>query len=1004
MRNPKTISHLCISLLIICVGFMFVVPRAEAEVVGKVKGTIYDASTDAPLSYAQIQIVGTTIGSISDYDGTYSLAKIPPGNYKVIARYIGYRSQTQDLKVDANETVELDFKLDMSAIAMDEVVVTGTAVETERKAVGNTIATVSMADIGEMPVASVSEVLKGRAPGVVAIPSSGQVGSGAALRVRGMTSISMSNEPIVYVDGVRIDNFNYPDTDDKIYDDTGGQEASRLNDVAPADIERVEVIKGAAATTLYGTEASAGVIQIFTKRGTKGAPRFHFDHQRGWMSVPEIQVGQMSVTQSLLDSLTRKYADDPDVSLADMPNLKLGADPVNSIFRTSPTEAYGVSIRGGSDMAQYYVSGRYENEVGSAPSNNYKKYNFRANLDADLTEKFKLSARTGFMNSLLRRPMNDNSIFGYMGNAFLANLYNARPSNPWGEVFTPLSVVPTCVTDERLNRFIGSIAVDYRPMGTWTNKLTMGVDVVNTEMTQYFPWQGGFPNYPEGYKSNNRRTSTRITLDYATAYTAKLSQNFMGQVTGGLQGFFDTDYQLFGTAEVFPAPGITIIDAGELINAYEKRRKIVNAGYFVQGQLGWRERMYLTAAMRSDGNSAFGQDFDLEYYPKVALSYVISEESFWKNIWPDFTPKGMWNYLKLRGAYGAAGRQPGAYDAQRTWQATKFAGSSGVTPYNIGNPNLKPEISYELELGADAGFFEDRYGIELTYYNQVTHDALLLRQYPPSLGFSETQLDNIGEVKNTGYEILFRALPLRTAEYEAGFNISVAQNTNKVTSMGGSSDIAYGFVGLITEDYPVSGLWGQKTIGVEYDDEYGTSIISEDKVYLGQTLPKWNGSFSLNLKVFRDFRIYALFDWATGLVMYNGTKAFMAGFGTYQPANEIYEKLDNPDLPIEERHRLQEELAYLDPSWDANFVEDADWMKFRELAVTYSLPREWSRRHLWGYSANITFSMRNIMTWTKYSGTDPEVNYRGQSNLTRGHDFFTVPNARRVTLSFNVDF
>ncbi|MBN1349355.1 SusC/RagA family TonB-linked outer membrane protein [candidate division KSB1 bacterium] len=993
-------------LLISIVGYSLLsADLCLAATAGTVKGKVIDETTDDPLSYAQVQIVGTHLGSITDFDGRFSIDKVPPGKYEVIARFIGYKSQTHEVRINAGETSELNFSLVITAIAMDAIVVTGTAGETERKAVGNTVATVSMAEIGDMPVASVSEVLKGRAPGVVAIPSSGQAGAGTALRVRGMTSISMSNEPIIYVDGVRIDNFNYPDVIDKIYDDTGGQESSRLNDVSPSDIERVEVIKGAAATTLYGTEASNGVIQIFTKRGTRGAPRFHFEHQRGWSSIPKIDVGQMVVNQALIDSIASIYADDPEINVAeDFPNLKVGADPVNSLFRTAPNEAYGISIRGGSDLAQYYVSGRYQNDIGSAASNAHRRYNFRANIDADVTDKIKISARSGFMNTFLRRPMNDNSIFGGMGNAFLANLYNVRPGKPWGEVFTALDVAPTCITDQRTNRYIGSFAVSYRPLGTWTNKLTLGIDAVNTENTQFFPWQGGFPNYPEGYKSNHRRTSTRITADYSTAYTTKLVQDVMAQVTGGLQGFFDTDYQITGTAEVFPAPGITILDAGVNINAYEQRQKIVNAGYFGQLQLGWRERVYLTTALRSDGNSSFGKDFNFEYYPKVSLSYTISDESFWQKMWPGFVPSGFWNSLKLRTAYGAAGRQPGAYDAQRTWAATKLAGVSGVTPSNVGNSGLKPEKSVELEAGFDAGFFSDQYGLEFTYYNQVTNDALLLRRYPPSQGFVNTQLDNIGEVRNQGFECLFRAIPIRTAKYETIFNISVAQNTNKVADMGGAADIPFGFIGLVKQDYPISSFHGQKTVGVNYDSTgYGSAIISDDKIFVGQALPKWNGSFSLNLKVLRDFRIYALFDWATGMRVYNGTKAFMILFGSYKPVNDIYDKLDNPNLPIEERHRLQKELAYLDPAWDANFVEDADWLKFRELAVTYSLPREWSRKYFLGYSASVTFSMRNIATWTEYSGADPEVNFNGQSNLTRGHDFFTVPSARQFTFSFNVD-
>lgn len=995
MRNVKLFTILLV--------LSMVLQLQAASAAGRIKGVVYDADTDNELGYAQVQVVGTTLGAVTDVNGRFDIAKIPPGKYKIQARFIGYRSQIKEVTVVVDDIVNIDFTLQMTAITMDEVVVTGTAIETERKALGNTIATVSMAEIGEVPTANLSEVLKGRAPGVVAIPSSGQAGSGSALRIRGMTSVSMSNEPIVYIDGVRIDNFNYPDLATKINDDTGGQEPSRVNDVAPSDIERVEIIKGAAASTLYGTEASNGVIQIFTKRGTKGAPQIHFQHQRGWIRVPEFDVGQMKVTQSMLDSLGRKYNNNPrypGVSLADFPNLKVGSDPVNSIIRTSPSEAYEISLRGGSDLAQYYVSGRYENEIGSIPSNIYRRYNFRANVDADVTDKLKLEVRSGYMNSYLRRPHSDNSIFGMMGNAFLANLWNARPGKPWGEVFTSLEDAQTSPTDETVHRFTGGVTAKYRPYNTWNNKLTMGIDVVSSENTQLFPWQGGFPNYPNGYKSNFRRTATRITTDFTSSYTAKLSSQFIAQVISGFQGFFDTDYQVSATGEEFPAPGVTTVDAAALTEGFERREKVVNAGYFAQGQLGWREKVYLTGGLRADGSSAFGEDFNVEYYPKVALAYNLSDEKFW--------PFTFWDGLKLRTAYGTAGKQPGAYDAQRTWAPiSALDGVPAVTPNNLGQPNLKPEKSHEIEVGFDANFLNDRYGVEFTYYDQVTKDALLQRLYPPSQGFINTQLDNVGQVKNNGFEALFRAIPVRNKNYEASFNLSIAKNDNQVEDLGGTAELSFGLGGLgeVNQGYPISSFWGRKTIGVNYDSTggYGSAIISDDKMFVGQALPKWTGSFSINLNLFRNFRIYALADWATGQRVYNATKQFMVLFGTYKPMLDIEEKLADPDLPVAERVQLQEEYNYLDPSWDANYVEDADWLKIREIALTYTLPKSVRQKYLAGHSASFTLSVRNVATFTEYSGTDPEVNFNGQSNLTRGTDFFTVPGARRVVFSVNVD-
>ncbi|MBN2091352.1 SusC/RagA family TonB-linked outer membrane protein [candidate division KSB1 bacterium] len=1000
MKHANVLKHLFIILTISAFLLLNGMSLAVAQQTGTLKGTVSDADNGNELPYAQVVLVGTTLGSVTDFQGKFTIAKVPPGTYKLQARFIGYKSQIKEVRINAGEITNEDFSLEVSAIAMDEVVVTGTAMETERRAIGNTIATVSMRELGEVPAASLTEVLQGRAPGVVSLPSSGQVGSSAALRIRGMTSVTMGNEPLVYIDGVRVDNFSYANSATAIYDNTGGQGPSRLNDIATSDIDRVEVVKGAAATTLYGTEASNGVIQIFTKTGTRGAPRIHFQHQRGWAREPEIDIGQMKVTQAIYDSLSRSFARQ-GINMADFPNLKVGADAINSLTRTSPLEAYEFSIRGGSDWARYYTSTRYENEIGSIPSNTYKKFNFRANVDADVTEKLQLEIRTGFVNSQLVRPDNDNSIFGLYGNAILSNIYRARPGMPWGEVFTSLTDAQKLENTQVTQRFTGSLAVKYRPFATWTHKITAGVDVANDENLRYIPWQGGFPNYPDGYKSNHRRTGSRISLDYATSYSLKISQNFMGQILGGFQGFFDTDYQVTGQGEEFPAPGVSTVDAAALTYGYEFRQKVVNAGYFFQGQLGWREKMYLTLGMRADGNSAFGQNFNVEYYPKVGFSYNLSDESFW--------PLAFWNGLKLRTAYGTSGLQPGAFDAQRTWNAiAAFDGVPAVSPNNLGQPNLKPEKSHELEFGLDAGFFNDRYGLELTYFDQITRDALLLRLYPPSQGFLNLQLDNVGEVKNKGFEMLFRAIPLRTKNFETIFNISVAKVENKVTSLGGTANLPFGLssIGEVREGYPISSFWGQKVTGVNVSDTgFGTAIVTPDKVFLGQTLPKWTGSFSLNFTLFRHFRLYALSDWATGMVMYNSGKRNMcsSGFNTDARMREIREKLNDANLPVAERHELQREYWYKTNTYAANFVEKADWLKIREVALTYMVPKEIQRKYLAGTAVSLTFAMRNLFTFSDYSGADPETNFNGRASVSRGQDQFTVPMPRRFMFTLNVD-
>jgi len=973
----------------------FAASAMAQEGTGGIRGKIIDAQTNQPLPGANVIVRGTTYGAAANLDGEYLIRALAPGKYSVQARYIGYQSATEEVTVVAGQTARVDFALATTAIQIDEVIVTGMAVAAERRTLGNTISTISTRELGRVPVTSLSEVLQGRAPGVVTLVSSGQAGAGSSLRIRGMTSVTQSNEPVVYIDGVRVDNSN-----SETFYTTGGQRPSRLNDISPSDIERVEIIKGASATTLYGTQASAGVIQIFTKRGAAGAPQVNFQHQVGWISVPKIDVGQVKVTQSLLDSLRRK-----NVDLSLFPNLTIGNDAVNSVRRTGPFEAYEASVRGGIESARYYVSGRYENELGAQPSNQVRRYNFKGNVDADVTNNFKLSFTSGYVNYYLRRPNNDNNIFGLIGNAFLSNLYNARAGRPWGEPFTALNLAQKIESDQRVDRFTGALTADYRPFGLWTHKITIGTDVVAEENTQFFAYGEGYSLYPDGYKINNRRTNTRITLDYATSYKETFLEDFSGSITGGAQLFFDSEFTASATGEKFPAPGVSTVSAAATRLGFETRVLSRNGGFFAQGQVGWKERVFLTLGARLDKSSTFGKQFEAQFYPKAGFSYLISEEPFW----PLFP---YWNSLKLRAAYGKSGQQPSIYAAERTWSSVAaLNGVPAVTPNNLGDPDLKPEISQEIEFGLDAGFLDSRIGIEATYYDQTTNDALISVPSIPSRGFINPQLRNVGEVKNRGYEIGLRTIPYRSEDIDVSLNATLSGVKNEVTDMGKSADIPFGLgsIGKIKKGYPISSFFGQRVIDVRTYDTYdpvatrfGEPVLSSEE-YLGQTMPKMWGSVSASVTLFRQLSISASADWATGHVIFNGTKQFtaQASYNSYEPVRVLREKLNNPAVVGQERREAQREFQMLNTLYRAQFVEKGDFLKIRELTVTYMVPTEW----LGSFSVrslSLTFATRNLATFTDYTGADPEVNFAGQQEINRGQDFLTFPQTQRFIFTLNV--
>ncbi|MCS7230276.1 MAG: SusC/RagA family TonB-linked outer membrane protein [Candidatus Kryptonium sp.] len=991
---------------------------------GEIRGTVYDRETNNPLPAASVVIVGTQIGSATDLNGNYIIKNVKPGTYKVQARFVGYGSQTKDVTVRAGETVTVDFYLAPTALQLDEIVVTGTGTALEKRSVGNTVGTVTIKDIEIAPVRSITEVLQGRVSGLVALPSSGQAGSAAAIRLRGLISVSQDNSPLIYVDGVRVDNASID------YGSvwTGGQHPSRLNDIIPADIERIEVIKGAAATTLYGTQAANGVIQIFTKKGITGQPTINFMIERGGVSVPKklYSTGYLIGIFPTGESITLGARRTPD-------SVKVASEGLaNSLLSTGPYEAYFASIRGGTPTVGYYVSGRYENEVGSITSNYFRRISFRGNLNAVGGENWDIQATAGYTYSKLKRPNNDNNIYGVIPNALLARRNLATTTNPYGEPFTPLNIARELNNLQTTHAFTGGVTWNHRPFGTFRHKVTIGFSVTAEENEQLFPYGLGFIYYPYGMKGNQRRTFYSLTLDYSLAWHIALTEKITSSLTAGLQGFADSDYRVFGQGRDFPAPGLSVISAGAVRTADEFRYRVINGGIFVQEQIGFANTFFITGALRLDGNSGFGPDYGLALYPKAQASFIASELGFW--------PKDIWNSMKLRAAWGQAGLAPGVFDKERTWDAVAgLDGVPAVTPGNIGNRKLKPERSDELEVGFDAGFFNDRLGIEFTYYRQITRDALLLKRYPPSEGWLNLQLTNVGEVRNKGIELTIRSIPVSTSIISLDVNFMISTNDNKVTSLGGTAPLPYGLggIGEVREGYPINSFWGYKLIGIKPGsltsaltllNQYRTGVrtpnnfqnpthrrtimnaiastavvVDSVKTFLGNAYPKLNGSISATLTLFRRISVYAFVEWATKFYVYNNTARFMVRYNTYVPEIEAQQKVFMARDTVELEQALREWMKY-DWRADALWVQKGDFIRLREIGISYTLPTSFTR-FLASRRVTLTFSARNVALWTKYGGPDPQVNYAGTGpNLNQGTDFLTLPQSTRYIFSLSVEF
>ncbi|HEX8830805.1 MAG TPA: TonB-dependent receptor, partial [Longimicrobium sp.] len=471
---------------------------------------------------------------------------------------------------------------------------------------------------------------------------------------------------------------------------------------------------------------------------------------------------------------------------------------------------------------------------------------------------------------------------------------------------------------------------------------------------------------------------------------------------------------VYAHGEIFPAPLLSAIDA-TTFNRVNNEFSLENAelGFFGQQQFGWLDRRFVTVGVRTDDNSAFGRDFDRVFYPKASVSWVISEEPFFN--------LPFLNTLQLRGAYGEAGKQPPTFAAVRTYAPIIGTGDQpAVTPRYIGNLTLGPERGKELELGFDAGFFDDRAGVEVTYYNKRTLDAILERDISPSIGFSGTQFFNAGEVRNSGWEVAARGRPVERRNLSVDLNASVATNSNRVVSLGltGLTSVTAGSFLEHREGYPIGSFFEQRVLSATLDpagnatnvqcdngsggamlctgpdNKYGTADDAPN-VYLGRSLPKVEGSFGSTLTLWQNLRVYGLLDFKTGMKKVDGNTRVRCTFFGRCEENYYPRRFDAVRIAqIQSSRNLVDFL-----------IADASFTKLREVSLTWTLPQRFTRR-TGTHRASVSVAGRNLHTWTDYPGLEPEAMFLGGS---RGGNFgafeqTTLPQLRSWIVSMNLSF
>lgn len=800
-------------------------PLAAQDATGTVRGQVTIAASGTPLASAQVVIVGTKTGAMTNASGSYTIIGVRLGQQTVRARALGYQPVDVVVNVTA-EGARADFALHSSVVALNEVVITGTAGAARMREVGNSIGSVKVSDVPSIPT-SVSSILTGQMAGVNVTGGSGNAGAGSAIRLRGMTSVALTNQPLIYIDGVRLRSDEYP----KNASSQSGQElrsghvnASPLNDINPDDIERIEVVKGAAAATLYGTDAAAGVIQIFTRRGVAGP---------GGAGAAKWQVQATAGFNHL-----QQFGTDA------APYLYM--DP---FLRDGKRNGASLQVAGGTaGNTRYFLSFSGDNTQGVMPLDNEKKYNLRANIDFTPMKNVTVSWNSAYSNDALQNTPAGNNASGLTLNAF------RRDRNYFGNDSTyKIAQVLTYQLHTWIDRLILGTTARWTPIPALSSRITIGLDRAAVENRNLRPY--GFIAAPQGIISDQRWQNLTLSVDWANNYEHRFANELHSTTSVGTQYVSSAVSSGEAYGETFPGPGVPTVSSAAIKNAFETRQTLVTGGAFLQELVGWKDRYFVTAGLRIDGNSAFGKDFGLQKYPKVSGSWVASEEKFWR--WPSAS-------AKVRAAYGEAGRAPGAFDAVQTWSPVGWGGLPAFRPNNVGNANLGPERTKEIEVGTDLTLFDGRASVTFTYFDAKTNDALFPVRQIPSEGFGGSQLENVGKLAKHGVELSLTGTPLDRKYARVTTSLALSTNKSKLVSLGGAPAFSLGSFGWAIEGQQVPMMRGKL---IRNANEMGATPDTVPNYLFGPSQPTRIINGSVSVRTWRDITLSLRGEYQGGAFM-----------------------------------------------------------------------------------------------------------------------------------------
>jgi len=957
-----------------------------------VNGVITDENGQ-PLPGANIIEKGTSNGTQSDFDGKFSINVSSPKAILVIS-YLGFKSQ--EIEVVGKTSKQIVMIPNNSALS--EVVIIGYGTES-KVLLSDAVTSISSKQLKDLPVSSVDGILQGQASGVQVMQNSGTPGGQMSVRIRGLTSISGSSQPLYIIDGIPVTTGDFGQVG------YSGQGASALTDLNPSDIASLSILKDASATAIYGARASNGIVLITTKRGKAQQSVLNVNVysgvQRAWNRLDMLKARQW---MEYRNDLTETTVFTPE----QMNNITIDTDWQDVIFRTAPINSYEVSATGGSEKTKFFMSGNFFDQEGILIGTDYRRLNARVNVDHQLSDKVTIGTSIGLTYAKTDRVESDQTLQGPLPNGIstpaIFPVYNEDGSyNQAGPYSNAVSIANEAINQNFSYRTNSNIYMDWKIIEDLTFSSKWGIDFLNfrehayesTKTVQGAKYNGlGFETYTNvtNLVSNNllkyNKKFNKHSVDALVGYSFE-SYNYRSSFIRG-QDFADDNLEYIASAATIVSASASATDTGL-------------RSYFGRLNYNFDDTYIATFSGRFDTSTKFGENNRTGFFPAGSIAWRVIKENFMENVKPI-------SDLKLRISYGLTGNDDiSPFLFSELYGNTSYGGLPAIYPSNIPNPDLKWESTSQLNIGLNLGLFDDRITITADYYDKQTNDLLLNRPLPLSSGFSSIT-ENVGKVENKGIEV-----SLSTQNFVGDFSwntqVNISGNRNKVLELYNGQpidDIGRGG-NRIMEGQPIGIFYSYKSLGVDpstgdivyADTNFDGVITSEDRTIVGSPHPDFIFGLT-NSFAYKGLDISVFLQGSYGNDVFHGSRLFLESLqGGDNQIEAVTRRWQQPgDITDIPRATTDPVVSTQNKRVSSRFIEDGSYLRVKNVTMGYTLDDEVLRKTMFS-SIRVYLTAQNLFTFTKYTGLDPEVNYRGDDNSVIGTDFFTYPQAQTFTLGVN---